>query len=218
MLHKLIKTNSELLLSRSVLLSAQSGEHSDLQTAALRSLRVFLDQLTDTLHAEYGTPRESVKTGGKMTRRFPAVNLFESAAGHDSQPGDPNLTLEAVVRNYASVCQAIKGYAVEVNATVDAAEFQTLNWCLDAAVAQAVIAFTTPAPAYVQSLEETARLKYDARLDSMALMTHHIERIAQAVGSIRTGRASFDGPTGTLLDSSLNSMRDLVEHTIDQRI
>lgn len=217
MLHDLIKANRELLLERSINLSVQNGEHTDLQTAALGRVSVFLDQLTDTLHTEHGTPSKSLKTAAKLNSPAPAVEMSRSATRHGRELRDSNLTIDAVVRNYGSVCQAITGHAIDANAAINAAEFRTLNWCLDEAIAQAVIAYTEPALPDVKSLE-AARLKHDARLDTMALLTHHIERVAAAVEAMRTGRVGLEGATGTVLDSSLNAMRDLVAQGIDQRI
>ena len=143
--------------------------------------------------------------------------MSNAAFGHGSELRDSNLTIGELVRNYGSICQAITGYALEVSAPIDVAEFRTLNWCLDEAIAQAVIAFTTPAPPNAESLK-AAQLKHDARLDGMAMLADHIERIANAVAAMRTGRVGLDGATGALLDASLNAMRDLVEQGIDQRI
>lgn len=217
MLHDLIKKNRELLLSRSANLSSQSGGHSDLQTAALGRVSVFLDQLIDTLRVEHGASDESAKSLPRATSSAPAVQMSNAASSHGRELRDSNLTIGAVVRNYGSVCQAITGYAVEVNAPIDVAEFRTLNWCLDEATAQAVIAFTTPAPPDTRSLK-AAQLKHDARLDGMAMLADHIERITNAVAAMRTGRVGLDGATGALLDASLNAMRELVEQGIDQQI
>ena len=217
MLYELLKENRELLLSRSAELSAQTGGHSDLQTAALGHVSVFLDQLTDTLRVEHGTPGESAKSLVGKTSSAPAVQMSNAASSHGRELRDSNLTIGEVVRNYGSICQVITGYAIEVSAPIDVAEFRTLNWCLDEAIAQAVIAFTKPAPQNAESLQ-AAQLKHDARLDGMAMLVNHIERIANAVAAMRTGRVGLDGATGALLDASLNAMRDLVEQGIDQRI
>lgn len=217
MLYKLIKENRDLLLSRSANLSALSGEHSDIQTDALGHVSVFLDQLTETLHIEHDTSSEAGKPLARTTSPAPAVQMSDAAYGHGCELRDWNLTIDTLVRNYGSVCQAITGYAVEVSAPIDVAEFKTLNWCLDEAIAQAVIAFTKPAPPDAWNLK-LARLKHDARLDDMAMMTNHIDCIANAIAAMRTGRVGLDGDTGTLLDASLNAMRVLVQQGIDQRI
>ncbi len=217
MLYELIKENRELLLARSANLSAQGDQHSDTQTAALGGISVFLDQLTDTLHREHATPRESVKSGLKTKSPAPAVQMSESASSHGHELRDSNLNIGALVRNYGSVCQAITGHAIEVGATIEVAEFRTLNWCLDEAIAQAVIAFTTPAAPDVHSLK-AARARHDARLDTLATLTHHIERVAQAVEAMRRGRVGHEGATAKMLDASLNAMRDLVAQGIDQQM
>lgn len=216
MLYELVKANRELLLSRSAKLSAENGGHNDLQAASLGHVSVFVDQLIAALRVEHGTPSESVQSSERMASPSPAVQLSESASGHGHELRESNLTIGEVVRNYGSVCQAITGYAVEVNAIIDPAEFKTLNWCLDEAIAQAVIAFTTLAPPDAGSLK-AAQLKHDARLDGLAKMTGHIEVIANAVSAMRTGRVGLNGATGALVDARLNAMRDLVKQGIDQQ-
>lgn len=144
MLYKLVKENRDILLARSAKLSADYGLRNDLQNASLGHVSIFFDQLIETLRVEHETPLESVQTSEKIKSSSPAVQLSNSAFDHGRELRESNLTIGAVVRNYGDICQAITGYAVEVNAAIDADEFRTLNWCLDEAITQAVIAFTTP--------------------------------------------------------------------------
>ena len=217
MLYELIKDNREILLSKSAALSAQGCGHNNLQTAALGHISFFLDQLIDALIVEHGTPNGSAKSFVKETSVSPAVQLSNAAYDHGKEIRDSNLTIGTLVRNYGSVCQAITGYAVEVNVPIDVAEFKTLNWCLDEAIAQAVIAFTVPAPPAVARVE-AARAEHDERLDDMAKMTKHIAFISNSLAAMRTGQVGLSGATGALLDASLKALQDLVERGINQRI
>ena len=217
MLYELIKTNRELLLLKSANLSAQGNGYNGLQTVALGHVSYFLDQLTDALFVEHGAPGESGKSLVTKTNSAPAVQLSNAAYDHGQEIRDSNLPIGALVRNYGSVCQAITGFAIEANTPIEATEFKTLNWCLDEAIAQAVIAFTAPAPPDTVGLA-AAQLKHDMRLDGMAKLNYHLERISNAIAAIRAGRVGLDGPTGALLDGSLNAMRNLVEEGIELRI
>jgi hypothetical protein len=216
MLYELIKVNRELLLSRAAKLSAENGGHSDLQTATLAHVSIFLDQLIDALQVENGTPTEVSQAREDITSPAPAVQLSQSSFGHGQELRESSLSIGAVVRNYGNICQAITGYAVEVNATIDPAEFRTLNWCLDEVIAQAVIAFTTITPPDAGSLK-TAQSKRLAQFDGFASMIGHIECMANSISAIQTGRVGVDGATAALLDKSLNAMRDLVEQEIDRQ-
>ena len=216
MLYELVKENRELLLSRSAKLSAENGWHSDSQAASLGHVSVFFDQLIDALQVEHGTPSELGQMGETILSPAPAVQLSRSALNHGHELRESKLTIGEVVRNYGNICQAITGYAVEVNAAIDPAEFRTLNWCLDEAIAQAVIAFTTVTPPDAGSLKAT-QLEHDARLDNLATMAGHVERIANAVAAIRSGRVGVDGATGVLLDESLKALRDLIQNRIDRK-
>lgn len=217
MLYELIKNNRELLLSRSADLSAQGSGHNNLQTDALGHISFFLDQLTGALIVEHGTTYGFAKSFSKETSAAPAVQLSNTAYEHGKEIRDSNLTIGTLVRNYGSVCQAITGYAIEVNVPIDVAEFKTLNWCLDEAIAQAVIAFTVPAPPAVIRIE-AAQIEHDERLDDMAKMTNHIAFISNSLAAMRTGQVGLSGATGALLDSSLKAMQDLVERIVDQKI
>jgi hypothetical protein len=216
MLYELIKENRELLLSRSAELSAENSGHSRLQTASLGHVFVFLDQLIIALHAKHGAPNESGQTSEKLPDQAPSSRLSRSAFSHGLELRDSDLTIDEVVRNYGSICQAITGYAVEVHATIDPADFQTLNWCLDEAISQAVIAFTALAPSMAGSLK-AVQSAHDIRLDDLASMSGQIECMANAVAAIRTGRVGIDGATGALLDEGLSAMRTLIEKGVDQQ-
>ena len=216
MLHDLITDNRELLLEKSAHLSALSRAHTTAQIASLGHISVFLDQLIDTLRAEHGRDNAPTMMRGKTHGPSPAVKMSYSAATHGRELRESHLTIAEVVRNYGSLCQAITGYAMETNAPIDVAEFKTLNWCLDEGIAQAVVAFTTPAPPDVNALN-AARLKQDSRLDELALMTYHIERISNAVSAMRSGKVGLDGATAAMLDQSLNGLRKLVAQGVDQQ-
>ena len=217
MLYKFIQDNRELLLLRSAKLSEQGSRHSDPQTVALGHVSFFLDQLVDALLIEHGRPGETAQFLVKKTTVAPAVQLSNAAYDHGQEIRASNLTIGTLVRNYGSVCQAITGFAVEVNKSIAVAEFKTLNWCLDEAIAQAVIAFTAPTPQDAASLK-AAQLMHDTRLDGMAKLSHHIERVANAMAAIRSGKVGVDGATGGLIDASLTTMRGLVEQGIEHRI
>jgi hypothetical protein len=83
-------------------------------------------------------------------------------------------------------------------------------------VGQFSVSANTPPPPDVNVLN-AARLKHDKRLDDFALMTHHIERISNAVSAMRAGKVGLDGATGAVLDQSLNGLRKLVAQGVDQQ-
>ena len=87
---------------------------------------LFLDQLTETLQH----PREPVdgSTDG-------------SAALHGAAFLGRGYTVAQVVHDYGEICQAITELADSVDAPITVDEFQTLNRCLDDAIAEAVTEF-----------------------------------------------------------------------------
>ena len=69
------------------------------------------------------------------------VAIKDSAATHGEALFEQGLTMEQVVHDYGHVCQAITGLAVDLRSSIGADDFQTLNLCLDDAIAGAVAAY-----------------------------------------------------------------------------
>ena len=61
-----------------------------------------------------------------------------TAAKHGGDLLHRGFTIAQVVRDYGGICQAITAIAVETQAQITPGEFQTLNLCLDDAIAGAV--------------------------------------------------------------------------------
>lgn len=87
---------------------------------------LFLSQLADTLRLE-STPAP-----------FPAKDIDQSATRHGAEMLSHGYSVAQVVQDYGDICQAITALAVEKAASVTGEEFQTLNRCLDVAIAGAV--------------------------------------------------------------------------------
>ena len=66
-----------------------------------------------------------------------AAAMDNSAGRHGHDLFLKEFTISQVVHDYGDVCQTITGLAVETNAPISA-DFQTLNRCLDEAIASAV--------------------------------------------------------------------------------
>src|SRR6185312_7301505 len=64
--------------------------------------------------------------------------LNRSAARHGHDLLRMGLTIAQVVRDYGDVCQVVTELAVEQRANIPGDDFQTLNLCLDDAIANAV--------------------------------------------------------------------------------
>jgi signal transduction histidine kinase len=119
-------------------------------------------------------------------------------------------TVSQVVHDYGDICQTITSLAVEQKAPISVEEFQTLNRCLDTAIAEAVTEHAR-LTAETRSAEEVERLGHAAHelrdtLNTAILAFHALKRGAVAV----------NGSTGAVLGQSLMSLRDVVDRTLSE--
>jgi hypothetical protein len=104
------------------------------------------------------------------------------------------------VHDYGDVCQAITELAVELDATVSAADFHTLNRCLDNAIAAAVTAWTGDrgTDASGTSGQHGSRDERLRRLVSGSITAFEL---------LRDGKVAAGGATGMVLRQNLQKMR-----------
>jgi hypothetical protein len=111
------------------------------------------------------------------------------------------------VHDYGDVCQAITELAEELGATLSIVEFQTLNQCLDNAIAGAVTSWS-------QGREHDMKTKAPGAKESEALKTGLVRLVDQAEGALealRAGTVGIGGATGEVLRSSLIDLRGLID-------
>jgi hypothetical protein len=188
MLHDFITSNRNELIHR----CRQKAATRSPQTPAGGDLGVplFLQQLVNILSAEQLTPERSVED--------PAPNSTEigrAATLHGAELLRLGFSVDQVVHGYGDVCQAVTGLAVEQKAPIDAAEFQTLNRCLDNAIADAVTVFAGGLPMTGDVADERRRL---------------INVAIHTFSAIQTGNIGLTGATATILATSLFDLRQLL--------
>ena len=164
---------------------------------------LFLDQLVNVLQLELDAG--SLETASSST-------IARTAAEHGNELLRTGFTVGQVVHDYGDLCQAITEVAIEQNATVSAAEFRTLNRCLDEAIAGAVTEFGRQRDEFASN---TATRATNERLGFLAHELRNLIGTATlAVATIRRGGVGLTGATGALLDRSLSGLRDLVDRTL----
>jgi signal transduction histidine kinase len=145
---------------------------------------LFLDQLADELRFAQSTP---------------AIGL--SGSKHGGELLQHGFTIAQVVNDYGGICQTITALAVEMEASITAREFQTLNLCLDNAVAGAVT--------------EYSRLREHEGTERLGLLAHELRnQLSSAVlayQSLKTGTVGIGGSTGAVLGRSLAGLTNLIE-------
>ena len=182
----------------------------------LNGVPMFLDQLIQTLRAEEaGEYEESVDiSGASGGARLALSEVGVTAAAHGASLLGLGYTVDQVVHDYGDLCQAITDLAFERDAPFAVDEFRTLNRCLDNAIADAVLAFTSLREARVlashtnEAKERVGFLVHELR---NALSTANV-----AVSALEFGNLNMAGATGMVLKRSLASLSLLVDRAVDE--
>lgn len=177
-------------------------------------ITVFLDQLIKTLQVEEtSNPMNSRKVSGASGGGRPSLSeMGETATAHGRELLEHGYTVEELVHDYGDVCQAITDLAFEKDATIEVDEFRTFNRCLDNAIASAVTEFAYQrdlAAADLQAAALNERLGYFAHE-----LRNHLSTAVLALSVIRAGNVGLAGATGTVLDRSLVSLKNLIDRSL----
>jgi signal transduction histidine kinase len=194
MLRKFIATNREQILDLArVRVTARSGAAA---TDRTQGLPVFLDQLGEALR----------KASSHETLDHTEIQVSAHQHGHNLF--HDGLTVDQVVHDYGDLCQVITGLANEQKLEVPVQEFQTLNLCLDDAIAGAVTA-------YSQDREGATTAVGTERLGVLA---HEMRNLLNAAilsfESIRRGIVSPGGSTGAIHARSLVRLNTLIDRSL----
>jgi hypothetical protein len=177
-------------------------------TPQLRNgIPLFLAQLQRTLEAENrAQPVESLRISGASGGDASTDSeIGISASEHGRQLSALGYTVDQVVHDYGDLCQAVTEMAVEQHTPIAVTEFQTLNRCLDNAIAVAVRAFSSQG-----ELSKAARADADAG-ERQSVILHQLRSslatASYAATALELGNLPVSGATGYLLKRSLAAMR-----------
>ncbi len=165
---------------------------SELETG----IPLFLDQLIAVLRAQ----------DARGTVSDPEVG--RTAAYHGATRMKIGFTVDQLVHDYGDVCQAITELAVDLDKSISADDFRSLNKCLDFAIARAVTEFERQR-ARQQSERENARAGFLVHelnnLITTAKLTFHV---------LKQGKVAIGGSTGTVLERTLNALAEVVDRSV----
>jgi signal transduction histidine kinase len=144
-----------------------------------------------------------------LTSDVPAhQQISKTAARHGRALFDMGLTIAQVVHDYGDVCQTITELAVQQNAAISAADFQTLNLCLDDAIAEAVTEFA----------QQREHAQADRGTERLGMLAHELRNQLNTAllsfESITSGRVAPGGSTALIHGRSLMALRDLIEGSL----
>ena len=203
MLYEFLRDHRETVLARSrERIRADAGlQITDAELS--EGVPVFVDQLVHVLRREGGVPSESGQTAaGERTA------MDESAARYGEALLRVGFTISQVVRGYGAVCQTITGLLDELGIPASAREYETLNRCLDNAIAEAVASFEalTDRGVAAREVEHLGSLAHELRNALSVAMS--------AVQLLKQRSIGFTGRTPATLERSLARMRDLIDRSL----
>ena len=196
MLYEFLLTHRDEILVRSR--AKLSGRKAPTPTPAelVDGLPLFMDQLISILRAAKGD-----RGAGHRT-------MAASAGLHGGALLRIGLTVGQVVHDYGSICQSVTELADERDVAITADEFQTLNRCLDDAIAEAVTTYE----------EQRDRTVGGAGVAHLGFLAHEMRNLLSTsmltFDALSRGSVGVHGSTGTLLGRSLRRMRVLIDRTL----
>lgn len=174
----------------------------------------FLGQLTETLRLEETGQRAGIQrvSGGARNASADTPEIGQSAALHGSELLHRGFTVEQVVHDYGDLCQAVTQLALDKGTPISNEEFQTLNRCLDNAIAGAVGEFGRQRDLDVVEREAMAASE---RLGVLAHeLRNHLGTAMLASFAIRRGNVGTQGATADALDRSLFAMKEIIDRSL----
>lgn len=213
-MHTFLSNNRLDLIARCKAKVAARPRRAPSDEQLANGIPMFLDQLIQTLEAEEaGEQQASIEISGTSGGDGSALSqIGVSAAAHGASLLGLGYTVDQVVHDYGDLCQAITDLAFERDAPFAVDEFRTLNRCLDNAIADAVLEFTTQRDARVLSLhasEAKERVGFLVHELRNALSTASV-----AASALEFGNLNMSGATGAVLKRSLASLGLLVDRAV----
>lgn len=216
MMHVFIANNRAELLARCKAKVAQRPQRAATAAQLNNGIPLFLDQLQRTLEAEEGADgaqnfRISGAAGGDASS---LSEMGVSATAHGKLLLELGFSVDQVVHDYGDLCQSITDLAVERDAPFGAAEFRTLNRCLDNAIADAVTEFSFQRDAALARDQEHA---LEQRIGFLAHeLRNSLSTATLAVAALETGSLPISGATGGVLKRALACMTGLINAAVEE--
>ena len=159
---------------------------------------LFLSQLSETLRLQTtDTP-------------FPSDAIGATAKKHGGELLKRGFNVSQVVHYYGDICQAITQIAVEQNAPLTVDEFNTLNRCLDDAIAEAV----------TEHARITAETRVGDESEHLGNAAHELQNTLNtailAFHALKEGAVGIKGNTGAILGRSLVSLQHIISRSLSQ--
>ena len=210
MLHEFLTVNRVELIGRCRQKVATRFEPSEVPSPSAHGVPLLLQQITDLLGRAQQAPGQN---GAGPESSSATTEIGRAATLHGTELLKQGYIVDQVVSEYGDLCQAITELAVEKKAAISAAEFRTLNGCLDNAIADAVTSFGSARQIRVDQQAETLHV----RLNTFAIEHRRLVALAgQCFDANQSGSCEVNGATATLLRHALNELKLLAERTLPE--
>ena len=178
LLHEFITANRNGLISRTRAKASTRPWPAVSPEEMENGIPLFLTQLAETLRLE------------NTEAPYSATAMGASASLHGRDLLALGFTVSQVVHDYGDVCQTVTELAIEREAEISTEEFNTLNRCLDNAIADAV---TEYGRLQTEASIESGRLQMESVTESGRLRT----KAATESGRLETAAAAESGRVDT---------------------
>lgn len=159
---------------------------------------------------ERGIPLFLTQLGDVLRREIDGPGMGAAATQHGNDLLQQGFTIAQVVHDYGDLCQAITELAVDRSVPISTEDFQTLNACLDNAIAGAVTEYARQRDADVSDAE-TRRHGFLAHE-----LRNHLNTAMLAFQAVKSGRVGVTGSTIEVLERSLRALRELVDRSVTE--
>lgn len=196
MLHEFLEKNKKEILLL-----------SETKTLSLAGIRGGSDQLKVGLPLFYD---QLIKVLEQKLNANPPEELLSAAAEHGKEFLRLGYSLSHVVHAYGAMCQAITELATMKDADISPSEFNTLNGCLDVAIASAVseFQFRSVEASEAREVQHLGFLAHELRNAlSSATVAHEM---------IKAGLVGIGGSTASILEANLSRMRHLIDRSLSE--
>ena len=216
MLHTFLADNRAEILERCKRKVAARPQRAATEEQLENGVPIFLDQLRRTLTAEEGGDSETSSSISGSTEgdalAFSEIGI--AATAHGASLLRLGYSVDQLVHDYGDLCQAITDLAVERHAPFAVGEFRTLNRCLDNAVADAVLEFSSQRDAQL-----LARQNDEVR-ERVGFLVHELRNALStaklAVSALELGSMNIGGATGAVLKRNLASLDMLISRAVTE--
>ena len=213
-MHEFLTANRSVLIARCQEKVARRTALSPTDEELTSGIPLFLDQLIKTLEIEETLdPMASRKVSGPADGvKSGSSEIGETAARHGRELLRGGFSVDQVVHDYGDLCQAVTGLALEQKASIGTNEFQTINRCLDHAIAGAVTSYNFQ---HNLTVADTQADVLNQRLGSFAHELRNLLSTATlALTAMKAGSVGLGGATSGVLDASLVGLRNLIDRSL----